>query len=77
MTRSSLRPTHVSRQIPTLFTPEVRSGFRAWLEDDPEQYVLSAENTLLWYQVGYLPAPDQLDGFVAAGNKLYRILLPN
>jgi len=39
--------------------------------------VLSAENTLLWYQVGYLPAPDQLDGFVAAGNKLYRILLPN
>lgn len=61
----------------TYMTHEIRSGLRTWLEADPEQYLVSYEKLLFWYQVGYLPAPDQLDAFIAAGEKLHRVLNPD
>jgi len=61
--------------VRAFLTPEIHSGLRTWLAADPEQYVLSEEKMLFWYQVGYLRAPDQLDEFIKAGDKLRAVLL--
>jgi hypothetical protein len=61
--------------VRAFMTPEIRSGLGPVLGPDPNQYVVGKGKTLLWYELGYLPAPDQLDQFIAVRDMLRAVLL--
>jgi len=61
--------------VRAFMTAEVRSALEPVLGPDPNQYVVGSGKTLFWYEPGYLPAPDQLDHFIAVRDMLRAVLL--
>ena len=61
--------------VRAFITPEIRSALGPVLGPDPNQYVIGNAKTLFWYELGYLPAADQLDQFIAVRDMLRAALL--
>jgi hypothetical protein len=61
--------------VRAFMTPEIRSALGLVLAPDPNQYVTGNGRTLFWYELGYLPAPDQLDQFIAVRDMLRVVIL--
>ena len=57
------------------FSTERRNAVRPLLQADPQQYVRGYGQTLFWYHAEYLPPPEWLDEFLAAGDRIAAILL--
>ena len=56
-------------------SPTRRQRLRTHLIADPEQYIRGSSSTLFWYRDTYLPPPEQLDQFIAAGESVRAALL--
>ena len=57
------------------FSAERRNAIRPLMQADPQQYVQASGPTLFWYRPEYLPPPERLDAFLAAGDRIAATLL--
>jgi hypothetical protein len=56
--------------VRALFAAEVRGQLGPLLAAIPGQHLYGRAGTLLWYQYGYLPPPEDMDRFIAMGDSI-------